>query len=117
MIADVNTLVSKVKELAEQHPKVMYHRGLNTGPGSQCYYYPDAANPHGCLIGFAAREIGRSLDRSEQAGILDYVIFNDVVTPEAEWLNAVQNHQDNGNPWMECIQYADDYMKDDENAN
>lgn len=101
-IKDTTSLANKVREFAAKYPDKIYKQNSQKG-GALCNYFPDKKNPYGCIIGFAARMTGQSLDEVVPGSISNYVPDgNDVY-----WLVRVQKYQDDGETWSDAVRLAD----------
>lgn len=110
----VETLITKVREIAQAEPDRKY---LLPDFGDTCSYFPTELNPCGCLIGYAARECGWPLD----ADRYDLVCASEAVAVvlgiskltnrgALAWLQRVQDDQDGGNTWAEAVAWADEMV-------
>lgn len=109
--------VQEVRRLAAADPTFTYSKPAHDGA---CHYFPTPGNPHGCIIGAAARNLGVDLDDPiyegrTARGVLEEVLDFDFDFDRAGetyltllWLTDVQNAQDNGQTWGEAITHADD---------
>jgi hypothetical protein len=108
--------VNEVRRLAAADPTFIYSKET---PNSLCHYYPDERNPHGCIIGAAARNLlpDNNLDgdiyeeRTAAAVLTD--LLNLPTNPSGDthralrWLKHAQDSQDTGSSWSEAVSYAD----------
>lgn len=110
----LDQMVDEVHKIADEHPDFVY-----TDDNGVCEYHPTQDNPHGCIIGYAARRLGRSLDDAAYSGLnawdaLEHLLEThwDLEDPHVVgplgWLGYVQNAQDNGEAWLQCVLDADD---------
>lgn len=114
---DLDVLVNKVREVAAEHPDVVYD--------SQCVYYvhytlPEERRP-GCLIGHAFSRMGigpdteNFLDADDNQQTINALLvesgtvtnFQVISDPRALWLTRVQNLQDAEKSWGEAVATAD----------
>lgn len=112
----LDDVISAVREKAESNPRTTY-----CGDGDKCDYTRGRCSNGavGCLFGQVLAELGvpvANLKRHDDAGGLDIGnvlekmgIVMDAC--EAEWCIHVQQHQDMGEPWAECIEWADSFER------
>jgi hypothetical protein len=87
----------------------------------ECNYYPDEENPHGCIVGFAMRNLGFPIDDPSYGLILAPAAIASVLGvdpdeaddavitgPLMDWVLSVQENQDLGLSWSESVEGADD---------
>jgi len=105
-------IADEVRRLADQHPNHRYT------PNPECAYHPDPENPNGCLIGWAARNVGYSLDHPvyQDYGVKEALALQfglgrvwpgSSIDRELRWIHAVQYQQDWGWTWGDAVDYAD----------
>ena len=116
-IESLQALQAKVRELAEADPDYIYGDINKEG----CMYRPDPLHPHGCIIGYAVRELGcTKLDEIEPGDQISIgflvrqawgVDRRGALPNEAnlisDWLDYVQDYQDEGQSWGEALRLAD----------
>lgn len=116
----VDNLARKVRELAIARPETVY-RPSPTGqasPATRCSYLGGTCTDGtvGCLVGQAFFAIGFTADQLrpvDHLGIeeaLENLLPSEFSAEEyrqVRWLESVQNAQDNGHPWHEAIDIAD----------
>lgn len=115
-------LVADVRQLAAEQPDFVY-----SGPTPGTCFYFNAPDEPGCIIGHALAKQGMTWDDmsddNESDNHTDWATLASNVqrTARAEpiplhdgwhsedmhFLNLVQQHQDQQNPWAEAIRYAD----------
>jgi len=108
---------AEVRKIAEEFPDVVYADVRTLG----CWYRPDKVNVHGCIIGFALRRLGASIDEPIDARKTAKSInaewgrrsdvLGDSEPSELEWLQLAQTHQDNGGTWLACVTAADEDIR------
>lgn len=110
---NLEDLVKKVIEIAQKNPNVVYDKTAERS--GQCHYMPSDANPEGCIMGFAFREIGVDLNPDWEGlsihGILSSRIGHESIDDYLrvryiEFLDAVQMNQDKGNSWGKSVEMA-----------
>lgn len=129
----VQQIINKVREIANRLPDYVYQKPTYS---ARCQYKPDMYNPHGCIFGYALRELGESIDSFqgkvisgvlcdlEDAGKLDGKIWvgpeRNEVMQEIRWCDRVQAYQDGRlgssmDPprlsWEDCVKKADKEVK------
>lgn len=111
----LRNIQSEVRRIANDHPDVRYIDVAETG---ECNYYPNSSNPHGCIIGYACRNLGFSLDDKSYGGLgvraaflqkfyeREHVGVGEESREILERLAAVQGDQDHGLTWREAVEAA-----------
>lgn len=115
----LSNIVTEVRRIAAEYPDFVYTE-TKMPVGSiwvtRCFYSPNESNPNGCIIGFAMRNLGMSVDEfdtnhdsiSAETVIPLRLGLSDSAEFEAlEWLNTVQRRQDHGKSWSEAVVSAD----------
>lgn len=103
-------LAKEVVRIGEENADFVYKQTIGV-----CHYYPNEGNPNGCIMGYAARNIGHPLDHAA-GNILDVLhayVFEDgkfmrsEADPDTERLlheiEDVQFAQDRGKFWGEAV--------------
>lgn len=110
----LDDIVAEVRNIATEQPHRVY---VPTSIGD-CQYGVGPANPHGCIIGYALRRLGRPID-NEDGDISDLFApdgpLNDIAPATrrpVQWLAEVQSEQDDRLPWGEAVATADEKMPD-----
>lgn len=104
-------LVQKVREQAQAHPDKVYK---NESDNRKACAYAHSDEP-GCIIGWALHDLGwsledlRTLDDRLNAGIryIAESIVPGVDGGTVDWLEIVQDNQDNGGKWGVSVARAD----------
>ena len=104
----LDSIESKVRDIARQYPDSVYKEFEGA------YYYKRGRNETctpGCIIGLAIKALDsntyKNLD-SVIRGKVKWVIREAYGINGGEWLEIVQDEQDSGRPWSECISIADE---------
>lgn len=116
---EVEDVVRKVRELAEEAPDFVYTKGPTHIDGiwnGGCKYAPDEQNPKGCIIGAALSALGvdtagGGFDAFEGLGVTALLrrIHLEPSEHQGRWLERVQGHQDSGNTWGAAVAFADTF--------
>lgn len=107
-MVDLNEIVLEIRHLAEKSPDYVYE----PPEGRPCLYMHDTGP--GCIVGHALTNLGVTLRPQDEGlratqllrslGIVPQNIYSD----EANWIEWVQDAQDDGKPWLYAVERADD---------
>lgn len=117
-IEDINTtqLIADIRKIAAENPEHVYERvSLDDRTPSRCVYFIEGSPS--CLVGqgFAKQGMAEDdltpLDNLNSIGDLLRDRIYDVDPVELRWLDRVQEVQDQGLPWSEAVDIADDSVE------
>ena len=102
---DATLLIEEIRKIATELPDYVYHSG-------GCPYRPkdSPGREYGCIVGYAARRIGESLDHWGSESVCSLVNHGYIAATDEQalWLTRVQVRQDDRVPWGDCVRFADD---------
>lgn len=116
----VSDIIAEVRKLAEEMPDFVYRPDFENdqvGSANGCSYiyggcklYPNCC---GCIMGQALRRLGVMVPESKD-NVPIYLLLKSIdlregLTGRTEgWLATVQQEQDRGNAWADCVKAADE---------
>ena len=103
----LDSLVAEVRKIAVERPDTIYC-------GGPCYYDSGECNDGsvGCLIGQALSAVDWSIYNPGQDSTISVLLgVKGFEGSRVDWCRRVQQMQDNGRTWGECITYADEWKE------
>ena len=118
--APYEDIVRSIAQYIVDLPDELDSHTYDSDEKGQCFYFPTPGNPHGCIVGWAARQSGLTkLDDSSPAGYFDnaanaLVFALDIPGLDADeratdecydilnFLEDIQEDQDSGASWGLC---------------
>jgi hypothetical protein len=106
-------VLDEVVRIGATMPDVVYDKSAMEG----CLYNPTAENPHGCIIGFALRnlgiEVGEQWEGEGAADVITGILYGseavridldgELADPVLLRLNRIQTRQDGGASWGTAV--------------
>ena len=111
----LDDMVAKVREIVQANPDFVYT--VNESDEGSCAYFPTEGNPNGCIIGYASRECGHSLDGDAYTNVIASTALHRLwglkesdlwSDPKLRWLHSVQRNQDMDSSWSEAVASANE---------
>jgi len=115
----VTDVVAKIRSLAAARPEFTYDPPENlpvSGPTCHYVHETNAELVGGCIVGKALLSLGvdavtlHEYDGGTGANGSTVIIetLGEVIDrPSLDWIDSVQNQQDNGKEWQQAVDYAD----------